>query len=62
MPAQSSRPSCQPVMFRRSNVAVSPGPTVSDPGRSSGCGLRATTPIGTDSTVHSSVPATRTGT
>ncbi len=49
-------------MLRRSNVAVSPGPTVSEPGRSSGWGSRATTPMGTESTVHSCVPATRTGT
>lgn len=62
MPAQSSRPSCHDVMLRRSNVVVSPGPTVTDPGRSSGWGFRATIPTGTDSSVHSSVPARRTGT
>ena len=47
MPLQSSR-SCQLVMLRRSNVAVSPGPTVIDPARSSGCGSSAFTMIGTD--------------
>ena len=47
MPLQSSR-SCHVVMFRRSNVAVSPGPTVIEPARSTGCGSRAFTTIGTD--------------
>ena len=42
MPLQSSR-SCQVVMLRRSNVAVSPGPTVIEPARSSGCGSSART-------------------
>ncbi len=61
MPSQSSR-SCHVVIWVRSKVAVSPGPTVSDAGCSSGCGSTGMTVIGTERYVQSSWPSRRTGT